>query len=189
MAQRGADTVRAGVAATDHNDVLASGIDETAVLKSAVQQAAGIFGEELHGEMNPGQFPSGNGQIPGTGRPGSEQQRIVFRLQFGGVHIDAYIRAHAEMNAALRHHLHAAIHQRLVELHVGNAVHQQSPDPVFALEDRHLVPRLVELIRRRQTRGAGADHRHGPARAPLRRIVPYPPLGKAPVDDGVLDGS
>ena len=91
------------------------------------------------------------------------------------------------MNAALRHHLHAAIHQRLVELHVGDAVHQQSPDPVFALEYRHLVPRLVELIRRSETRGAGADHRHTPAGAPLRRIVPYPSLGKPPVDDGVLD--
>src|SRR5207249_661416 len=51
VAHRGADAVGASVAAADDHDVLALGGNEIAVLV-AVQQAAGVGGEELHREMN-----------------------------------------------------------------------------------------------------------------------------------------
>ena len=52
----------------------------------------------------------------------------------------------------------AALHDfLLVELHVGNAIHEQSADAVVAFEDGDGVAGLVELVGAGEAGGAGAD--------------------------------
>ena len=52
----------------------------------------------------------------------------------------------------------AALHDLLlVELHVGNAIHEQAADAVLALEDGDAVAGLVELVGAGETGRAGAD--------------------------------
>ena len=55
------------------------------------------------------------------------------------------------------HQVDAALDDALVELHVGDAVHQKAADAVVALEHRDPVASPVEPVSGSQTGGAGAD--------------------------------
>ena len=57
----------------------------------------------------------------------------------------------------------AAIEQPLLHLELGNPVPQQPADAIGALEHRHLMPGLVQLIGGRQPGRARADDRDAPA--------------------------
>ena len=81
----------------------------------------------------------------------------------------------------------APLHGSLVELHVGDAVHQQTAEPVFALVDGDPMARRVELRGRGQTRRSRPDDGDAPARPRRGRIRHHPALRKAAVDDGHLD--
>jgi hypothetical protein len=76
VAQRGADAVGAGVAAADDHDVLAFGGDEAAVLCAAVEQAAGVVGQEIHGEMDALEVAAFDGQIARLGGAGAEDDGV-----------------------------------------------------------------------------------------------------------------
>jgi hypothetical protein len=55
-----------------------------------------------------------------------------------------------ELDALLGHEIDTTLNDFLVELHVGDAVHQQPADSIGPLEDSHPIARLVKLIRARQ---------------------------------------
>ena len=63
------------------------------------------------------------------------------------------------------------------------------PAPVGALEDGDGVAGPVELLRRGQAGGAGADDRHPLAGADRRRLGDDPALLEGAVDDLALDRS
>src|SRR5205814_1749877 len=77
----GADTVRARVAAADHNHVLAVGGYVLAVGVVAVEQALGVGVQELHREMNAAQVPAFNGQIARQRSPAAKHDGVKGRLQ------------------------------------------------------------------------------------------------------------
>jgi hypothetical protein len=86
------------------------------------------------------------------------------------------------------HQLDPAQHDfLLVELHVRDAVHQQSARTIRALEHRHEMPRLVELCGRGEARRAGADDGDLLARANLGRFRHHPALVPPVIDDRRLD--
>ncbi len=61
------------------------------------------------------------------------------------------------VDAFVAEQLDAAIDDALVELHVGDAVHQQAADAVGPLVDGDRVARLVELRGGGEAGGAAAD--------------------------------
>ena len=75
----------------------------------------------------------------------------------------------------------------LVELHVGDAVHEQAADAVGALEDGDRVAGLVELGRGAEAGGAGADDGDLLAGADFGRLGHDPAFLPAAVDDGALE--
>ena len=79
----------------------------------AVEKRLGALGQVLHGEVHAGQVAAIDGQVPGHRRPGREQQGV----------------------ALLAQQVDAPQHGSLVELHVGDAVHEQPAGAVFALVD------------------------------------------------------
>ncbi len=72
MPQRRADAVSAGVAAADHDDVLALRVDVVPIFEIAVLQTLGIGGKTIHCEMDSVQLPPRNRDITRPGRPGSQ---------------------------------------------------------------------------------------------------------------------
>src|SRR5262249_10535858 len=85
------------------------------------------------------------------------------------------------------HEIDAALDDALVELHVGNAVHEQAADSVGALEDRDLVASAIELRGTGQSRGAGADHGDLLASPLGGRLGNNPALLEGLIDDGTLN--
>ena len=60
-----------------------------------------------------------------------------------------------------------ALDDLLLQLHVGDTVHQQTADAVGALKDGDAVAPVVELVSHSQTGGAAAHHGHPLAGAHL----------------------
>ena len=58
-----------------------------------------------------------------------------------------------------------ASHHFLVQLHVGDTVHQQAADPIGPLVDGHIMSDLIQLSGGSQSGGAAADDGHALAGA------------------------
>ncbi len=68
--------------------------------------------------------------------------------------------AQAKFDAQRFHELDAAADDRLVEFHVGDAVHEQPSRAVIALDDRDTRPAPRKVPCARKAGGARPDHRH-----------------------------
>src|SRR5439155_18768100 len=148
----GADAVGAGVAAADDHHVLVLGRDEIAVFV-AVEEAAGVGGQELHGQVDTLEIAAFDGQVAGFGGAGAKNHRVEIFQEFvrrvirNGPLTPALSPSEGERGMANRgvsdegdtlcfHLLNAAQdYGFFVQLHVGNAVHQQAADAVVALEN------------------------------------------------------
>ncbi len=137
VAHGGADAVGAGVAAADDDDVLALGGDESAVGVVRVEQAFGVGVQKLHGEMDALELAALDRQIARLGRAAAEDDGVEVAAQFVGGIVDADFAVGDELDPFGFHQLDAAQDDvLLVELHVGDAVHEQAADAIGALEDR-----------------------------------------------------
>ena len=131
-----------------------------AVLEIAVEQALGVGVQKLHREMDaleipPLRFGEEVVRLRGTA---AEDHGVEVALELLGRVGLADFAVDDELDPLGGQQVHAALDNGLVELHVGDAVHQQSANAVGPLEDGDAVARLVELGGARQPRGAGADH-------------------------------
>src|SRR5690606_16996528 len=191
MPQRGGNTVGAGVTATNDNDVLVLGADVVAVFQIGVQQTAGVLGQKVHREVDAVALATRNVQVAWLGGASRQTQGIdlgqqlfhVNRIGAGAAHVGV----DHELHALRFQQLHATVDHLFLQLHVGDAVHQQSADAVRALVYRDLVPGLVQLGGSGQSGGPGADDRDFLACAERRRIGHHPAVLEALVDDRLLD--
>src|ERR1035437_8506843 len=185
LADGRADAVGAGVAAADDDDVLAGGGDGRG---RPAEQRLGAGDEEVHGEVDAGQIPTLDSQIARDRGADRENRGVVVLDHLLGRNILANCGAGDELDALGLEELDAAFHDRLVQLHVRDAVHEQAADPIVALEYGHLVAGSVEL------RGGGQASRPPPANADLlscgrqRRLGGDPAFEESVLDDLVLDG-
>ena len=139
--------------------------------------------------MNAFRIAAVDWQIPALGRTAAEDDRVKLVPQpLGGpLAVLADEDAGLELDAFLRQQVHPALDDEfLVQLHVRNAIHQQSADAVLALENGDTVTSLVELIRAGQSRRAGADDGDLLPRADGGDAGDDPAFLPAAVDDGTL---
>jgi len=137
MAHGGADAVSAGIAPADHYDIFALGRNVSAVLV-AIEKGLGVRVEELHGEVDAWQIAAFDRKIARLGRSGAKNNGVEFCEQPVGGKILSYFGIRGEDNSFLAHQINAALHDTFfVELHVGNAIHEQSSDSIRTLEHRH----------------------------------------------------
>ena len=128
MAQAGADAVGAGVAAADHHHIFAGGVEAgVAAVKVVVELVAGVAGEKLHREVHAFGVAIFDRQIATEGGTAAEHDRIEILAEFfsGPLRVLADVDAGFENDAFGSEQVDAALDdQLLVELHVGDAVHQ-----------------------------------------------------------------
>ena len=91
-----------------------------------------------------------------------------------------------ELHPRLLHEGNATVNDLLVQLHIGNAVAQQSAGAIVALKHRHPVAALIEQQRRRQPGRAAAHHGHPLARAHLGGLPAHQAMGKSVLNDLAL---
>ena len=96
------------------------------------------------------------------------------------------ITACEEHDAFLFHQLLASGDDRLVQLHVGDPVHQKAADPVFTLVYMDGMSPVVQHIGCRKSGGTAADHRDLHTASHLRDHGLYKTPGKGFFDQKPL---
>ena len=151
LADRGADAVRAGVAAADDDDVLAAGEDRQDVAERLVADAAVLLGQEIHGEMDAVELAAGDRQVARLLGAAGERDRVVAVEQLGRsassmptwtlqwkMTPSASICGDAPVDVALLH------------LEVGNAVAQQAAGVGVLLVDVDVMAGAARAAGRRR---------------------------------------
>ena len=188
LAQGGAHAVGAGVAAADHDHVFVLGVDRAGGAVAGVEHGLGVGGEILHREMDAGGFAAGGGQVAAQGGTGGEHDGVVVLAELGGVVGHANVRVAHEFDALLFEQLHAAKNDLFfIQLHVGDAIHEQATRTVGALKHGDGVAGGIELGGGGKTGGAGADDGDLLAGALAGGGGDDPALFPALVDDRALD--
>ena len=186
--------VNSCVATPDHHHTLALHIvgRGVGILQAhlAVQVLLLRVCQEVHGLHNVLQVTAVRvAHVTPHGRSGGHDDCIVLAAKAVQGHVLAHLRVALEGDALLLHELDAAKDLvDLVQLHRGDAVHQQTSGTVSPLNNLHEVPRTVQLLRRSEASRSRADDGDAPARALERRLGLHPTLAEAILDDGQLGG-
>ena len=141
---------------------------------------------EFHGEMHALEGTAFDGQIAGLGRAGTENHGVILAEQPVGGIILADLGFRQKYNSLLFHLFDTPQNQFLVQLHVGDAVHEQAADAVGALENGDQMPGAVALGGGTQTSGTGTDHGHFFPGARMGRFCFDPAFVPSLVNDGAF---
>ncbi len=187
VADGGAHAVGARVAAADDHDILARSGD-VVFAGGAIQHGLGVRSEELHREVDALEVAPFDGQVAGTGGARAEDHRVkVFHQRCGGQVFADFGVADKGDALGLQHIKAAHDDLLLVQLHVGDAVHEQTTGSVCPLIHRHPMSGGVELGGSGQPRRPGTDDRDLLPGALARRRGRNPARFPALFSDGVLD--
>ena len=184
LADGGSHTVIAGITAAHNHHVLSLRCDGEAFCLPNY-----LFGsccQKIHCKVNALGICAGHVEAAGCFGAAAEDNRVKLLLQLLRGNIHTHIGVDPERYPLRLHELHPAGDHALVQLHIGDAVHQQAAGAVFPLEHRDAVPPVVQLVCHRQPGGAGADNRHLFAAAHRRNPGRNPALLEAHLDDGQL---
>src|SRR3989344_3139351 len=185
---RGAQTVGTGVAAADDDDALALGRNQLVGWNLVAIAGLVLLREILHREMHTRQFAARQLQVARRAGAAGEHDGIEILFQLLDRHVQTDVGMGLEHHAFGFHLLPAPVAGFLFEFELGNAVAQQTADAVVAFEHGDGVADAPELLRARETGGAGPDDRDllaGFFRGWLRLD---PALVPGMVDDRELDG-
>ena len=142
VANRRADAVGAGVAATDDDHVLVLGADVLRVLELQSSRLLVFSSRNSIAKWMPSSSRPGIGKSRGRVAPAARTIASFSRRIFLDIDVDADVRVRHELDAFGSQEVDAAFDDALVELHVRNAVHQQAADAVVPLVDGHARARL-----------------------------------------------
>src|ERR1035437_5971223 len=192
LPERGTDAVRSGVAAADHDHMLAAGENVRRAAERLVADAAVLLRQEIHREVNAPEIAAGNRQVArGFGAAG-QRQRVVLVQHLA--RIERAGRRAADVNAVMEGDAlgfdlrEAAVDDVLLHLEVGDAVTQQAAGLGEFLIDMHVVADTRELLRAGKPRGAGTDNGDLLAGLVRRDFRLYPAIFPGEVDDRAFDG-
>ena len=158
VADRRTYAVVSGITAADDDDVLVLGTDIVTIGEVGTDQALGSCFQEIYSVVDAVGIPTFCIDISGIGGTARQNDCIKLLLQLLCGNILSHIHTGAELHALCFHHIHTALHHGLFQLHIRNAVHQQSAHTVFPLKHGDAMTTLIELQCRCQTGGTGTNN-------------------------------
>ena len=116
----------------------------------------------MHGEMDPLETTPGDGQIVGLGCSRGQEYRVVIGDKLLGIDevgrlTVADIGVGDEFHTFFAEQIQTSLDDTFVQLHIRNAVHQQTANPVGPLVDGDLVTGFVQLSGSGQTGRSRTD--------------------------------
>lgn len=151
--------VAAGVAAANHEHILAPGAHRLVFVELHSGQHSVLLGQHVEREIYAAQFAPRHLEVAGGRRAGGYHVGV----EAVGQLVDVYLNPAPELNALAAHHLQPPVYYGLVELEVGNAVAQQPAGGLVAVEHGDRVARQVEPVGRHQPCRACPHHAHPPS--------------------------
>ncbi len=138
--------------------------------------------------MDPGKASAGGvANVTRIERAARQQHRVVLGPQLPAGHVDADVAAGDKPHTFGGELLQPEVDVMFLQLEVGDAVAEQSADPVAALVQRDPVPSPGQLLRGGHAGRARADHGNRTAGRRARRQWHQPAVVDRPVDDLDLD--
>lgn len=163
LADGGPQAVVARVAATDHHDVEPLCRDTGGLVSEKAARRLREIVEREHNSRAVGRL---GGDASGLARSGSDHHGVEGLDELVGYRWIGDVRSEEEFDPELLHERDATHHHRFLELHVGDAVHQQAAGTVIAFEDSHACTATGELPGACEARGTRPDD------ADARSVVP-----------------
>ncbi len=187
------DAVHPGVAAADHDHLLAGGADlgprlgrpRRPPFVSSDPPVALV--EVVHREVDPAEAAARRVEVAVHARAGRDDDRVVAVLDLLRADRPPDLRVVHELDALLREDRHAAVDHLLLELGVGDAEAHHPAGAFVALEHGHAVAAAVELVGDREAGRPGSDHRDRLAGPPGRGAGHDPTLVERALGDRQLD--
>jgi hypothetical protein len=189
VTERGSDTIVTSVTTTNNNNVLVLGSDVGFVAKLRVKQRLGVLVKELHSIVDALELTALDRKVTSNSSTGGNDNNVMAgsKVIERGVALFAHSDASLEDDALGCHEVGTSLDDTLVELHVGNTVHEETSKTIGALVNSDEVTGLVELVSSSQTSRARSDDRNSLASANLGRLRNHPTLLETSVDDSTLD--
>lgn len=187
VTNRSTNAVVTSVTTTNNNHVLVLGAQVLFVGKVRVEQTGGVLLEELHRKVDTVELTARNVEVPGPGGASANEHDVVLGLELPAIDVLADVGVGHKLDTLGSHEVDTALNNALVELHVGDTVHEQSTNAVIAVVDGHGVASLVELVSGRKTGRAGTNDGNALASAELGRGRNDPALLESTVNDGGFD--
>ena len=148
MANGSTNAVVTSITTSDDNNVLVLGRNVSIVSQFGVQERLGVLVQELHGVVNAVQVAVRDGQVTSDSSSSREDNCVVLLAESFEVGLTLLTNGDTslEVDALSSHEVDTALNDLLVELHVGDTVHEKTTNAVRALVDGDLVASLVELV-------------------------------------------
>ena len=138
LPQRRPQAIRPGVAAANHDDVLA--LSRHPTLSDAVEDVLGGPRQVIHRLVDPAQIPPGNRQVTGHCRTRGEDEGVKTFLQILSRHVHTNRRVGVEAGPLRPHLLDTPIQHSLLHLELRDPVAHQATDRIGTLEHRDRMP-------------------------------------------------
>ena len=177
--------VGAGIAAADHDHVLARGRDLTRHVVAGVLLV--LLREKLHGIVHALEFAARNRQVAAERGTAGEHDGVIVLGELLRADVGADVHPTAELDSFLPHLLDPSPDPPLLQLEVGDAIHQEPARPVGPLEERDQMAGPIELLRGGEARGPTPHHGHPLASADIGGLWHHPTLVPSLVGDRHLD--
>ena len=187
LAHRRAHAVIARVAAADDDDVFARSADGGL---AAFEQRTRLLGEIIdrvdHVTRGEAFLEAFGANTACRTRARRHDDRIEFLGKPRGHHGIGCVGVQPELDAELGHELGAARNHRLVELHVGNAVHEKATRTIVALHHRNTGTAAREVPSGDQTCRSRTDNGNLRGTRGSRREPARPAVFPLPIGDGTF---
>ena len=154
LAHGGTHTVVTGIAAANDHNVQATRIDRGL---AAVENRHGRSRQVVHGIHHARGINVRSRKPTRSTGAGSHHDGVKVVEPGGNLGI-AHVGTQLEHNTQLAHERHATLDHGLLELHVGNAVHEQTARAVVALKHRHADAATRKLPCSHQTSRSRTNH-------------------------------
>ena len=169
MSNGSTNAVVTSVTTSNDNDVLVLGRDVGIVSQFGVEERLSVLVQELHSVVDTLQVTVGDRQVTGDSCSSGEDNSVVLLAE--SIEVGLAILANSdtglEVDTLGSHEVNTALNNLLVELHVGDTVHEQTTNTISTLIDGDGVASLVELVSTSKTSRTGTDDGNGLARADL----------------------
>lgn len=127
------------------------------VLQVRVEERSSVELQEFHSEVNTVEVTVCHLEVSRPSSSSSHDHRIVLGLDLVDIVSDTNMSVVDEFDSLVGHKVETTLNDTLVELGVGDTVHEETSASVVTIVDGDLVTGLVELIGSRETSRTRSD--------------------------------
>ena len=158
MTNTGTNAIVTRITAADHDHMFILGTDEGAILQIVIQQTFCGALQKINRKINAFCLSAGNLEITRLLGTATKCDRIILIHQLFGTDRAPYVLTGQKGYPFRLHERYTTVNHCFVQLHVRDAVHQQSAYAIITFIHNNVVTAVIEHICHCQSGGTGSNH-------------------------------